>query len=186
MDAHAHALPFFDLHVSDDTPRVTLRSLRHTVESDSRELASWHAARKMSVQLMYCPRLHSLAAVALAGLTLAACGGSVAPQLKVLGVEKHKDAAVVLLEVVNHAQRPMQLERLQYSFGPATAPESVDLDRTVEAGSSVIVQVPIDLGKTAIPPGQSVTLDGQLYAHENAMERTFPVRASVTAPAPDQ
>jgi hypothetical protein len=185
MDAHAHALPFFDLHVSDDTPHVTPRSRRRTVESDSRELASWHGGRKMSAQLMSCSRLHSLAAAALAGLALAACGGSAAPQLKVLGVEKHHDAAVVLLEVVNHAPRPMQLERLQYSFGPAT-PESVDLDRTVDAGSSVIVQVPIDLGKTAIPPGQSVTLDGQLYAHENAIERTFPVRASVTAPAPDQ
>jgi len=139
----------------------------------------------MSVQLMYCPRLHSLVAVALAGLALAACGGSAAPQLKVLGVEKqhHGDAAVVLIEVVNHAPRAMQLERLQYSFGPTTAPAEVDLDRTVEAGSSVIVQVPIDLGKTAIPPGQSVVLDGQLYAHENAIERTFPVRASVTAPA---
>ncbi len=127
---------------------------------------------------MSSPRLHF--AVLLA---LGACTASTAPQLKVLGVERahHSDNAVVLLEVVNHAQHPMQLERLQYSFGAAGAAE-VDVDRTVEAGSSVIVQVPIDLGTTAIPPGKAVELDGELYAHENAIEQTFQVRASVTAP----
>ena len=127
---------------------------------------------------MSSPRLHF--AVLLA---LGACTASTAPQLKVLGVERahHSDNAVVLLEVVNHAQHPMQLERLQYSFGAAGA-ASVDVDRTVDAGSSVIVQVPIDLGTTAIPPGKAVELDGELFAHENAIERTFQVRASVTAP----
>ena len=127
---------------------------------------------------MSSPRLHF--AVLLA---LGACTASTAPQLKVLGVERahHSDSAVVLLEVVNHAQHPMQLERLQYSFGAAGAAE-VDVDRTVDAGSSVIVQVPIDLGTTAIPPGKAVELDGELFAHENAIERTFQVRASVTAP----
>lgn len=131
---------------------------------------------------MSSPRLHFAVLVG-----LAACTASTAPQLKVLGVERahHSDSAVVLVEVVNHAQHPMQLERLQYSFGAAGASSEVDLDRTVEAGSSVIVQVPIDLGTTAIPPGQSVMLDGELFAHENAIERTFPVRASVTAPAAD-
>jgi hypothetical protein len=106
--------------------------------------------------------------------------------MRVLGVERahHSDSAVVLLEVVNHAQHPMQLERLQYSFGAAGSSE-MDLDRSVDAGSSVIVQVPIDLGTTAIPPGKEVELDGQLFAHENAIERTFPVRASVTAPDAD-
>ena len=131
---------------------------------------------------MSSPRLH-FAALLLVG----ACTASTAPQLKVLGVERahHSDNAVVLLEVVNHAQHPMQLERLQYSFGAAGAAASVDVDRTVEAGSSVIVQVPIDLGTTAIPPGKAVELDGELYAHENAIERTFEVRASVTAPTAD-
>ena len=131
---------------------------------------------------MSSPRLHF--AVLLA---LGACAASTAPQMRVLGVERahHSDTAVVLLEVVNHAQHTMQLERLQYSFGAAGSSE-MDLDRTVDAGSSVIVQVPIDLGTTAIPPGKAVELDGQLFAHENAIERTFPVRASVTAPDADQ
>lgn len=105
--------------------------------------------------------------------------------MKVLGVERahHGGGSVVLLQVVNHAQRPMQLERLQYSFGAAQNGGEVSLDRTVEAGAAVIVQVPLDLGTTAIPPGQPLILDGELYAHENATERTFPVRASVTPPA---
>ncbi|HTJ43324.1 MAG TPA: hypothetical protein VL463_14565, partial [Kofleriaceae bacterium] len=99
--------------------------------------------------------------------------------MKVIGVERpHHGNAVVLLQVVNHAQRPMQLERLQYSFGAAQS--EVALDRTVDAGAAVIVQVPIDLGTTAIPPGQPLLLEGELFAHENATERTFPVRASVT------
>lgn len=127
---------------------------------------------------MSSTRLHALALVIATG-----CAASTAPQLKVLGVEKshHGPGSVVLLQVVNHAQRPMQLERLQYSFG--AAPAEVSLDRTVEAGAAVIVQVPIDLGNTAIPPGQPLVLDGELYAHENATERTFPVRASVTPPS---
>ena len=133
---------------------------------------------------MSSPRLHFLALVA-----LAACGASTAPQLKVLGVERHakSDSVVVLVEVVNHAKRPMQLERLQFSFGADGAADpaqgEVSLDRTVEAGSAVILQLPLDLGKTAITPGEELFLDGQLDARENAIERTFPVRAQVTSPS---
>lgn len=129
---------------------------------------------------MSSPRLH-LAALLLVG----ACTASTAPQLKVLGVERarHSEAAVVLVQVVNHAQRPMQLERLQYSFAAAgSEPTSGELalDRTVEAGAAVIVQVPIDLGTTAIAPGAKLVLDGELSARENAIEHSFPVHADVT------
>jgi hypothetical protein len=125
----------------------------------------------------------------------AGCGASSAPQLKVLGVERaHRaDSMVLLVEVVNHAPRPMRLERLQYSFGPArsvtpeaTAPTGsqgdVPLDRTVEAGAAVVVQVPLDLAGQAVTPGQILFLSGQLVTHENQIERRFPVNASLAAP----
>lgn len=129
---------------------------------------------------MSSTRLHALVFLIAAG-----CTASTAPQMKILGVERahHGSGSIVLLQVVNHAQRPMQLERLQYSFGAAQNGGELSLDRTVEAGAAVIVQVPLDLGTTAIPPGQPLILDGELYAHENATERTFAVRASVTPPA---
>ncbi len=137
---------------------------------------------------MSSPRLHQLAALALAAA--AGCVASTAPQLKVLGVEhQHRSSAavVVLVEVVNHATRPMRLERMQYSFGAdgaADAPHGeVSLDRTIEAGAAVVVQLPLDLGNTAIKPGSKLVLDGELFAHENAIERSFPVRAQMTAPA---
>jgi hypothetical protein len=134
-------------------------------------------------------RLHRLALLAVA---FAGCAASTAPQLKVLGVERasrRSDSVVVLVEVVNHAKRPMHIERLQYSFGadgsgdPARG--EVSLDRTVDAGSAVIVQVPLDIGNTAIKPGDNLVLDGELFAHENAIERSFAVRAQITAPAAD-
>jgi hypothetical protein len=137
---------------------------------------------------MSSPRLHHLAALAL--VAAAGCVASTAPQLKVLGVEhQHRSSAavVVLVEVVNHATRPMRLERMQYSFGAdgaADAPHGeVSLDRTIEAGAAVVVQLPLDLGNTAIKPGSKLVLDGELFAHENAIERSFPVRAQMTAPA---
>src|SRR5262245_65861729 len=104
-------------------------------------------------------RLHRrvlIAPLPLVSLLFAACAASTAPQLKVLGVERAKrnDSVVVFVEVVNHAPRPMQLERLQYSFGADGAAEpstgELSLDRTVEAGAAVTVQVPLDLGTTAI------------------------------------
>jgi hypothetical protein len=135
---------------------------------------------------MSSPRLHNLIFLA---LIVTGCAASTAPQLKVLGVERARrsETVVVLVEVVNHAKRPMHIERLQYSFGadgsvdPARG--EVSLDRTVEAGAAVIVQLPLDLGTTAITPGQELVLDGELFAHENAIERSFPVRAQMTAPA---
>jgi len=137
---------------------------------------------------MSSPRLHALAILALAA---AGCAAQTAPQLKVLGVERARRSAevVVLVQVVNHAKRPMHIERLQYSFGADGAAGAghgeVALDRTVEADAAVIVQVPLDLGTTAIAPGQPIILDGELYAHENALQRTFPVHTEVTAPAAD-
>jgi len=143
-------------------------------------------------------RLHKLSRLASPLLVLAfaaataGCGASSAPQLKVLGVERahHAQSVVVLVEVVNHAPRPMRLERLQYSFGPAhtvtpaaeATRSEVPLDRTVDAGAAVVVQVPLDLGGQAVTPGQTLVLSGELVAHENQIERRFPVNAALSAP----
>ncbi|MCE9576843.1 MAG: hypothetical protein K8W52_27095 [Deltaproteobacteria bacterium] len=135
---------------------------------------------------MSSARLHRL--VAIAALVLAACASSGAPQLKVIGVERaHRDSrgAVLFVEVVNRAPRAMRLERLQYTFGAdaqRTARGDIALDRTVDAGAAVIVQVPVDLSSAGATPGETLMLHGELSAHENDLERTFTINASVIAP----
>lgn len=128
---------------------------------------------------------------AVIALLLAACGGAAAPQLKVIGVERaHRDnrTGVILVEVVNRAPRAMRLERLQYTFGADAHREAhgdIALDRTVDAGGAVVVQVPVDLVGAA--PGEKLQLHGELRAHQNDLQRTFPIEATLIAPpgAPD-
>jgi hypothetical protein len=131
-------------------------------------------------------RLHRL--VPTFAVVLAACGASGAPQLKVIGVERTRrddHNAMLFVEVVNRAPRAMRLERLQYTFGADAqriARGDIALDRTIDAGGAVVVQVPIDLASTATP-GETWILRGELSAHENELQRTFEVNATVTAPA---
>ncbi len=131
---------------------------------------------------MSLARLHRV--VAVVALVLAACAASGAPQLKVIGVERarrDRGGAVLFVEVVNRAPRAMRLERLQYTFG-ADARGDIALDRVVDAGAAVIVQVPVDLLSAGGVPGETLMLRGELSAHENDLERTFTISAAVTAP----
>jgi hypothetical protein len=118
-------------------------------------------------------------------ILLAACTSAKRPQLKVLGVEeggRGDDGHHIKLfvEVVNYAKRPMRLQRLQYEFGPegaSTGHGSVPLSRTVEAGSAIVVEVPILLGDEQDADG--LLLRGSLITEQGEIIRAYPVNAQV-------
>ena len=142
---------------------------------------------------MSASRLHRLAlalGVATALAAGAGCATTSSPQFKVLSVEptrriEPERSAVLYVEVVNSASRPMRLQKLQYSFaahGAVPAHGEVRLTRTIDAGAAVVVEVPVSLGATSLTPGETLTLRGKLYAELDRMVRTFPVSAEVPAP----
>lgn len=141
---------------------------------------------------MSLPRLHSLVFLLLVAFA-AACATPQRPQLKVLGIEQSENAyegrrIKLFVEVVNYARRPMKLQRLQYVFGPAGAPHGdvargeVALARTIEAGSAIVVEVPILLADDVDANGQ-FELRGQLIAEQDEIVRAYPVTAAVAGEA---
>ncbi|MBZ0237519.1 MAG: hypothetical protein K8M05_34695 [Deltaproteobacteria bacterium] len=138
-------------------------------------------------------RLHvaSLLFAFAATFAAAGCGASHQAQLNVLSVEKattpDKDM-VVYVEVVNRAKRPMRLQRLQYTFAPAgshakNAQLELELElgeRLVEAGSAVVVEVPLPVADMAL--GETLTLAGRLWAEQDQILRSFSVAAEVATP----
>ncbi len=134
-------------------------------------------------------RLLHRVAIALLLAALAACGARPAPRLTVLGLEQSGEAyegrrIKLFVEVVNDAKRPMRLQRLQYAFaaGGASGAGVVELGRTVDAGQAVVVEVPILLDDdTELPEGAGLTLEGRLFAEQDQIVHSFPVRAEVDA-----
>jgi hypothetical protein len=125
-------------------------------------------------------RLHVL--VTIATLALAACGSAQRPQLKVLGVDHSERSIHLFVEVTNYAKRPMRLQRLDYAFGPSGAADEahgqVTLSRTIEAGSAVVVEVPIDVAPGAFGDAH-LELRGNLIAEQDSVLRAYPVAAPV-------
>lgn len=124
-------------------------------------------------------------ALALAGGS--GCRASQQAQLNVLSVEKRTSPdrdMVVYVEVVNRAKRPMRLERLQYTFaaaGTQTTQAEIQLgSRLVEAGSAVVVEVPLPATDAAM--GSTLTLAGKLWAEQDEIVRSFVVAAEVATP----
>lgn len=151
----------------------------------------------MGLARMSLTRLHvasiafSFALGAATLLALPGCPASHQAQLNVLSVEKattpNKDM-VVYVEVVNHAKRPMRLQRLQYTFAPAGSHAKntrleLELElgqRLVEAGSAVVVEVPLPIADAAL--GETLTLAGKLWAEQDQILRSFVVAAEVATP----
>ena len=135
----------------------------------------------MSVTSMSSLRLHGL--VTVAALALAACGSAQRPQLKVLGVDHSDRSLHLFVEVTNYAKRPMRLQRLDYAFGPSGAADAahgqVALSRTVDAGSAVVVDVPIDLAPGALGDAHDLELRGNLITEQDSVLRAYPVAAPV-------
>jgi hypothetical protein len=134
-------------------------------------------------------RLLSITIVA-AALAIVGCGAATQPQLKVISVERSERAptrqAVVYVEVVNRADHPMHLQRLQYTFAAAGAARpggEVSLTRVVEPGAAVLVEVPVSIDDDTWADGEHLTLDGRLFCEEASLVRSFAVSADVPAPA---
>jgi hypothetical protein len=121
-----------------------------------------------------------------AALLVGACSGPQRPQLKVLGVEHSERRIKLFVEVTNYARRPMHLQRLEYSFHPAGSKSSkhktssgvVSLSRTVEAGSAVVVEVPIIVGADLLD-GEDLELRGELIAEQDQVLRAYPVTSDL-------
>ena len=140
---------------------------------------------------MSFPRLHLAAALLAGALALggAGCRASQQAQLNVLSVEKAASPdrdMVVYVEVVNRAKRPMRLERLQYTFasaGAQTTQAEIQLGRRlVEAGSAVVVEVPLPVAASDAAMGTTLTLAGKLWAEQDEIVRSFAVAAEVATP----
>jgi hypothetical protein len=134
-------------------------------------------------------RLHLTAALLIGALALGGpgCRASQQAQLNVLSVEKAATPdrdMVVYVEVVNRAKRPMRLQRLQYTFAAAgnqTTQAEIQLGRRlVEAGSAVVVEVPLPIADAAM--GTTLTLAGKLWAEQDEIVRSFVVAAEVATP----
>lgn len=129
-------------------------------------------------------RLHLLAALALGAALAGGCRTAAPAQLTLVGMRPADAAradvrdgdAVLYVQVVNRARRPMRLERLSYTFGADGAghASNIELGRNVAAGSSVVVEVPVDL--LAPAPGDApLTLRGRLFATLDDIEQSFPI-----------
>jgi hypothetical protein len=137
---------------------------------------------------MSSTRLH-LAFCLVSLALIAGCPASHQAQLNVLSVEQASTPdrdMVVYVEVVNHAKRPMRLQRLQYTFAAAGSQvKKPDLElylgqRLVEAGAAVVVEVPLPLADAAL--GNTLTLAGKLWAEQDQIVRSFAVIAEVATP----
>ena len=125
-------------------------------------------------------------------VTLAAAGPSAGcrttqpAQLTVLGMREAaptaaSDDSILFVQVRNRANRPMRLERFSYTFGAEGAGDAtgdITLSRSVAAGGSVIVEVPVDL--LDMPAGGGpLMLRGRLFATLDQLKQSFAVRAEV-------
>ncbi|MDB4953568.1 MAG: hypothetical protein JWO36_1137 [Myxococcales bacterium] len=105
------------------------------------------------------------------------CHGSKAPELRVLGVHDTKRHEVVFVEVTNSATHPMHLTKLEYTFaadGTTLSEGAVDLQREVEAGAAVVLEVPLDAESS-----RPMTLRGRLTAELDEIVRIFQVDAQI-------
>ena len=127
--------------------------------------------------------LHSGFAILVAAV-VAACTPPAAAQLHVLGVQAAPaHETVVFVQVLNRAARALRLSRIEYSFaaaGEAPTHREVELSRDVEAGGTVVVELPVEFDEPTTT--HVLKLDGLLFAQLDQLEQTFPVSATVSEP----
>ncbi len=139
---------------------------------------------------------HNIRHVVYAGLACLAvilfsggCGGTPKPAVKVIGVTDAQDRhdasemLLVFLEVRNPTQRNIKLSRLEYELDAAplfAASGNVQMQRTVSAGGSAVVQIPVRLSRADAQVidarGVRYALSGTLFVKRGAGEATWPVR----------
>jgi hypothetical protein len=116
----------------------------------------------------------------LLAVAFTACHPGKTPELRVLGIHDAPLAhEVVFVQVTNPANQSMRLTKLDYTFaadGATVSTGSLDLERDVAAGSTVVVEVPLDSDSDA---SKSMTLQGVLTAELDQIVRTFQVQAQI-------
>jgi hypothetical protein len=138
-------------------------------------------------------RLGFAAWLAVAIGLLAGCGGA-SPQVHVIGVAPASDRAhatsddrlVVFLEVVNRTGRELELSRFEYRLSAAAwfdAQGQLALRRHIDADSSVVVEVPVDLARSRVAElvddnDVDYQLEGRIVAREDRVERSWTVSTS--------
>jgi hypothetical protein len=117
-------------------------------------------------------------------LLVGACNSGTSPELRVLGLRDNADAQhVVFVQVTNPASHAMRLTKLEYSFaasGTTVSTGELSLSRDVPADSTVVVEVPLDTA--AVPPEQTLKLEGKLTAEQDEIVQTYRVEADVAPP----
>jgi len=110
-------------------------------------------------------------------LVLAACAAHSSPQLRVLGVHDAPAREVVFVQVTNPATTPMRLTKLDYTFaaaGTTLSTGELPIERDVPAGSTVVVEVPLDSASK-----KPMMLKGTLIAELDQMVREFQISAQI-------
>jgi LEA14-like dessication related protein len=110
----------------------------------------------------------------LALVTAVGCHAQKPPELRVVGA-RHE---VVYVQVTNPASHSMHLTKLDYKFaadgGTVSQGELPLAYREVPAGSTVIVEIPVDTDSE-----KPMTMTGQLTAELDEIVRTFQVSAQI-------
>lgn len=91
--------------------------------------------------------------------------------MRVVGVH-----AVVLLELSNPTPKPMRMMRLHYTFasaGTTISSGDVELEREVQPGAVMVMEVPTP------PTATPVTIDGELTTEHDEIIRIFRVSAKL-------
>jgi hypothetical protein len=110
------------------------------------------------------------------GASLTGCHAG-SPQLRVVGLHEEPLHDVVFVQVTNSASHVMRLTKLEYTFaadGAKVSEGEVALARDVPAGTSIVVEVPMDA-----PSEKPMTLSGKLTTELNDIEQTFSVSANI-------
>ncbi len=124
----------------------------------------------------------------------AGCGAA-GPRVSALGVSQGTHGAaeiepgtlLVFLEVVNPTERPLTLSRLEYHFDADAwfeAHGEVRLSRAVDAGDSVVIEVPVRIREPVTAQAGAYVLDGRLFGTDERVERQWNVRVRGTVDPP--
>lgn len=128
--------------------------------------------------------------LALGLIGASACGGP-SPSIKVLGLSQATSSGstqqsgkllVMFVEVVNPTGDQIRLDRFEYRLRAESwfnTHGKIPLRRRVDAGSSVVVEIPvaIDRGKLDAKDQVPYVLTGQIWTREDQVERSWSVEA---------
>ncbi len=131
--------------------------------------------------------------------TLSACAGGPRPPVKVVGITDAQawdssHVLLVFLEVRNPTARTMDVKGLDYRMNAQPwfdASGHVRVSRTITAGGSAIIEVPIRLGGAARPAGPgdiAYRFEGTLEVRSGTTRHRWPVSAEgelSSKPGPD-